>query len=61
MLQPFAALYVIVLVPAITPVTRPDAEIVATPIFELLHVPGVTAFANCDVKPKHADKVPVIG
>ena len=49
------------LVPAITPVTSPEAEIVATPVFELLHVPGVTAFANCDVKPKQADKVPVIG
>jgi hypothetical protein len=54
-------LYVIVLVPALTPVTSPDAEIVATPVLELLHVPGVTAFDNCEVKPKQADKVPVIG
>ena len=60
MLHPFDALYVIVLVPALTPVTNPVAEIVATPVFELLHVPGVTAFANWDVNPKHAVNVPVI-
>ena len=61
MLHPFEALYVIVLVPALTPVTKPVPEIVATPVFELLHVPGLTAFVNCDVKPKQAVKVPVIG
>jgi hypothetical protein len=50
-----------VLVPALTAVTKPPALIVAIAVLELDHVPGVTAFANWEVKPKHAVKVPVIG
>ena len=60
-LQPLLALYVIVLVPALTPVTNPPADIVATAGFELDHDPGVTTLANCDVNPRQAVRVPVMG
>ena len=48
-------------VPAETPATNPFEEIVATPIFELDHVPGATTFANWAFNPKHAVRFPVIG
>ncbi len=53
--------YVIVDVPADTPVTIPVADpTVATPVAELLHVPPVVALANVVVPLIHVEAVPVI-
>ena len=60
-LQPLLALYVMVLFPALTPVTKPPADMVATAGFELDHDPGVTTLANCEVNPRQAERVPVMG
>jgi hypothetical protein len=61
--QPLELLYVIVVVPAATAVTKPVFEIVATAVFELTH--GLTAAgapgpANCEVAPTQSVVVPVI-
>jgi len=61
--QPLLFVYVIVVVPAATAVTRPVALTVATPVLDETH--GLLAAAvadpvNCDVPPIHAFSVPVI-
>ena len=50
------------LVPAVTPVSKPeDSPIVATPGVLLVHVPPVTPSASVLVPPTHSVVVPVIG
>ena len=61
--QPLASVYVMSDVPLVTPVTKPEASTVATPVSE--EIQGAVAFAvplpvNCVVAPKQALKVPVI-
>ena len=61
--QPLLLTYVIVDVPAETPVTKPVFETVATAVLE--DVQGFVAFAvgepvNCVVDPAHTVNVPVI-
>jgi hypothetical protein len=57
-----ASAYVIVAVPALTPVTTPDAvPTIATPVLLLLHVPPVEASARVVVLPTHVVSVPVTG
>ena len=53
----------IVVVPAATPVTKPDDETVAVLVLEEVHgvvVAGVPEPVNCVVAPTHALSVPVI-
>jgi hypothetical protein len=53
--------YVIVTVPAATPVTKPVEVTVATDGLLLLHVPpGVASLSNVDA-PTQVDELPVIG
>ena len=47
-------------VPALTPVTRPVALIVATPVDTLLHTPPAAASVNWVVAVGHTVVVPVI-
>jgi hypothetical protein len=58
--QPFAEVYVIFVVPAVTPVTRPEpTPIVAMEGEELVHEPPVKASVNVVVEPDaHTDVVP---
>ena len=61
--QPFVFLYVIVTVPALTPVTTPVLETVATAVFE--EVQGLVACAvplpvSVEVLPTQATNVPLI-
>ena len=57
--QPFE--YVMIDVPAETPVTIPVPDpTVATPVAELVHDPPLVAFASVVVAPIHADDTPVI-
>ena len=58
LLQPPAMVYVIVAVPADTPVTSPVADTVAVPV--LLHVPLPVASVSAVVDPAHTLKVPVM-
>ena len=46
--------------PAVTPVTTPEASIVATPVALLLHVPPLVASASVVVADVHTVVVPVI-
>jgi hypothetical protein len=46
--------------PALTPVTTPVDETVASPILLLLHVPPVVVLARVVVEPTHTFTVPVI-
>lgn len=50
-----------VAVPAATPVTRPEAETVATLVLEEVQVPPVVALFKVVVPPAHTVAVPVIG
>ena len=59
--QPVLRLYFIVVVPADTPVTVPEAEpMVATAVLVLLQVPPEVASLNVVVKPTHTVEVPEI-
>ena len=58
---PEAAVYVIVAVPATTPVTTPDELTVATAGVLLLHVPPGVASASVVVPVTHTVNVPVMG
>ena len=51
--------YIILAVPAVTPVTIPDVPIVALPL-RLLHVPPVIASLNDVDAPIHTEAVPFI-
>lgn len=53
-------LYEIIVVPALTAVTKPFASIVATEGLLEDQVPPEVAFANCEVPPRHTAVVPVI-
>ena len=54
-------MYVIVAVPALTPVTDPVDELtIAVAVFELDHVPPVVVFTKVTLEPSHTDVVPVI-
>ena len=55
-------MYVILAVPAETPVTMPELlPIVATEVLLLLHVPPVVALLSVMVNPKHVGTLPVMG
>ena len=57
----FVTVYVIVVLPADTPVTTPvEALIVAVAVFALVHTPPVVVLASVVVAPSHTDVVPVI-
>ena len=60
--HPFASVtvYVMVDVPAVTPVTTPVDDTVATAVLDEDHVPPAVAEANCVVKPEHTFVAPVI-
>jgi hypothetical protein len=58
--QPEPRAYVIVVVPAATPVTTPDASIVAFAGVPLVHVPPVVTLFNVVVRPSQTVSVPVI-
>ena len=59
--QPLGAVYVMVAVPAKTPVTTPVApSTVATPALLLVQLPPGVAFAKAVVAPTHNEAVPVI-
>ena len=58
--QPDEVVYVIVVVPLATPVTTPDALIVATAVVDDDHVPPDTVLDNVDVPPITVVAVPVI-
>jgi hypothetical protein len=51
---------VIVVVPAVTPVTTPEADTVATAVLLDVQVPPVVADANCVVNPEQTIFAPVI-
>ena len=53
-------MYVIVEVPAETPVTTPVEVTVATAVLDEDHVPPVVADANCEFEPSHTEDAPVI-
>jgi hypothetical protein len=58
---PLVTVYVIVVVPAATPVTTPvDALTVAVAVFAVDHTPPVVVLANVVVAPAHTEVVPVI-
>ena len=57
---PLVTVYDITEVPAVTPVTKPPALIVATAGVALDHTPLAVTSANCVVNPIHAVDVPVI-
>ena len=60
-LQPVAAVYKIIDVPPVTPVTTPVDELtVATAVVPLLQVPPLVASLSVVVAPAHATAVPVI-
>ena len=60
--QPDGRVKTIVLVPAVTPVTRPVAlPTVATPGLVLVHVPPPVASVSCVVAPVQTVGVPIIG
>lgn len=58
--QLFVTVYDIVAVPALIPVTTPEALIVATEVAELLQVPPVVASLSVAVAPAQIVVVPVI-
>ena len=58
-IQPVDNVYVMVAVPAATPVTVPPLTL-ATPALLVLHVPPLVASLNEVVRPAHTDMVPVI-
>ena len=61
-IQPVAREYVIVDVPANTPVTTPvEISIVAIPVLPLVHAPPPVASLKAVVKPAHTVLVPVMG
>jgi hypothetical protein len=49
-----------VAVPALTPVTIPVPETVATAVLLLLHAPAAVASLNDVVRPAHTEVVPLI-
>ena len=53
--------YVMIDVPADTPVTTPELLIVATLVLPLVHVPPAVASASVVVVPEHSVVVPVTG
>ena len=58
---PSVTVYVMVAVPALTPVTTPvDAFTVAIAVFEVLQVPPVVALVKVELAPIHAEAVPAI-
>lgn len=58
---PSVTVYVIVEVPALTPVTAPDeAFTVAVAVLDELHVPPPVELAKVELEPTHAEAVPVI-
>ena len=59
-IQPVLSMYVIVDVPAVTPVTIPDVEPIIALAFELLQVPPLVASARVVVRPAQTLVVPVI-
>jgi len=59
--HPAAVVYVMLLLPPDTPVSVPDASIVATDRLLLLHDPPTTASLNDDDAPAQIIVVPVIG
>src|SRR4051812_25036700 len=58
--QPAADVYVILTVPAATPVTAPPVPTVAVALFALLHAPPKVASASVVLLPSQTDAVPVI-
>lgn len=60
-IQPPGNMYVIIALPAVTPVTTPKlASTVAIDVLPLVHVPPVVALARVVVNPSHTCKPPVI-
>jgi hypothetical protein len=60
--QPESVVYVIIVVPADTPVTTPDVtSTVAIAALPLLHVPPVVVLLSVDVAPAQIFVIPVIG
>jgi hypothetical protein len=58
---PLVTVYVIVVVPAATPVTTPvDALTVVVAVFAVDHTPPIVVEASAVVAPSHTDVVPVI-
>jgi hypothetical protein len=58
--QPPAAVYVMIVVPSMTPVTTPPPEVtVATDVLLLNHVPPVTASPSDAVVPTHSAEAPL--
>ena len=57
---PLVTVYVMVVVPAATPVTTPFASIVAVAVFALDHTPPAVVLDNVVVEPAQTDVVPVI-
>lgn len=58
--QPVGAVYETIAVPAVTPVTTPDAESTVTLVEEVLQVPPDVALPSVVVPPIHTDRVPVM-
>ena len=60
-LQAVAVIYVMVVVPLLTPVTAPDPDIVATAGELLVHdMPGVVASLTKVTRPVHTERVPLM-
>jgi hypothetical protein len=58
--QPPVDVYVIIAVPAVTPVTTPDAETVAVAVLPLAHVPPAGELANVMLAPSHTFEGPIM-
>ncbi len=58
--QLLVAVYEMVTVPAVTPLTTPEAFMVAIAVLLLVHVPPATASDKVTVAPVHSVEVPVI-
>ena len=56
----FVTLYVIVVAPLLTPVSKPAASIVAALVFDEDHVPAIVAFVSVVVPPSHTALFPAI-
>jgi hypothetical protein len=56
----FVTVYIMVVAPAVKPVTNPEAETDATAALLDVHVPPVVDDANCVVKPEQTFVAPVI-
>ena len=60
LMQPVPSVYTIVVVPAVSPFTTPDASTVPTAVVLLLHVPPAVALSRSVVLPVHTVAAPVM-